>query len=303
MGPASRDIDLHDEARAASGSGGRSVIAVIGIDRYAAWPRLSNAVSDARGALEIFEQLGFAPAAPPLFDEHASGPAIESLVNDELSKLSEEDRLVVFYAGHGHTVTRRLDNITVKTGFLIPVNAEGAGGRQSSWIRLDTWLSDIARLPPRHILVIVDACRSGIALGSIVTKWRDDAEQILGTLTELRARRSRRIILIEGLRRELSYRGRAYATGSELGLYLQREVSAYPASQQTPDFGTFELDDRGELILPLFGYRLAEDKEPLASQPAPQPELAGGPSSPSARPPDAVRRYLPGILIGMTTPR
>jgi hypothetical protein len=282
---------------------------VIGIDRYAAWPRLSNAVSDARGALEIFEQLGFALAAPPLLDEEASGPAIESLVNDELSKLSEEDRLVVFYAGHGHTVTRRLDNITVKTGFLIPVNAEGAEGRQSSWIRLDTWLSDVARLPPRHILVIVDACRSGIALGPTVTKWRDDAEQILGTLTELRTRRSRRIItsalddqramdggpvpghslftgfLIEGLRRELSRRGRAYATGSELGLYLQREVSAYPASQQTPDFGTLEFDDRGELILPLLGYRPAEDKEPPASQPAPQPELAGGPSSPLARPP------------------
>lgn len=165
MGTASRDIDVYEDARAAPGPGGRSVIAVIGIDRYAAWPRLSNAVSDARGALEIFEQLGFAPAAPPLFDEHASGPAINALVKDELSKLSEQDRLVVFYAGHGHTITRRLDNLTVRTGFLILVNAEGAGGRPSSWIRLDTWLSDVARLPPRHILVIVDACRSGIALG------------------------------------------------------------------------------------------------------------------------------------------
>jgi hypothetical protein len=40
-------------------------------------------------------------------------------------------------------------------------------------------------------------------------------------------------------------------TGSELGLYVQRRVETYPGSRQTPDFGTFAFDDRGEMVIPL----------------------------------------------------
>ena len=38
---------------------GRNVIVVIGIDHYAHWPRLSNAVSDAQGMSALFGRLGF----------------------------------------------------------------------------------------------------------------------------------------------------------------------------------------------------------------------------------------------------
>jgi hypothetical protein len=35
-------------------------------------------------------------------------------------------------------------------------------------------------------------------------------------------------------------RGHDVATGSEVGLYVQRRVKTFPDSQQTPDFGTFD---------------------------------------------------------------
>jgi hypothetical protein len=78
---------------------GRSLIAVIGIDNYNRWPKLANAVSDATGVLDLFKQLAFVEAAPPLLEEAATGDAIRSLVTDRLRYLSKDDSLVLFFAG------------------------------------------------------------------------------------------------------------------------------------------------------------------------------------------------------------
>jgi uncharacterized caspase-like protein len=102
----------------------RACIAVIGIDHYRdpAWPRLHNAVGDARGVLELFTRLGFERVGPLLLDERATGEAIHRLVVDDLAELGPDDSLVVFFAGHGHTVTRSYHGgTTVKDGYLIPV--------------------------------------------------------------------------------------------------------------------------------------------------------------------------------------
>lgn len=252
---------------------GRSVVAVIGIDRYAHWPKLANAVADAAGIARLFAQLGFSEVVPPLLDAEATGAALRRLVTDDLARLSPDDSLVLFFAGHGHTHSAQLGGASVKTGYLVPVDAERPGGQVATLIRLDSWLSDVSRLPPRHILVIVDACHSGIALGSLV-RWRAAVPPV-GTLDELQRRLSRRIItsalddqraldsgpypqhslftgcLIEGLQGGLAGRGKQVATGSEIALYVQHRVSTYPNSTQTPDFGALELDDRGELVVPI----------------------------------------------------
>lgn len=257
---------------------GRRVVAVVGIDRYPDWPRLQNAVNDARGARDLFLRLGFEEVTPPLFDGAASRDALLRLVTDDLARLSPDDSLVLFLAGHGHNVTRTIAGGTeVRTGYLIPADGApvGEGGQVASWVRLDSWLSEIARLPVRHVLVILDACHSGLALGAM-TRWRS-ANPRHDLLERLRGRRSRRVItsalederamdtgpiaghslftgcLIEGLSGALAGTPGGedgIITGSELGLYIQQRVQSFPGACQTPDFGAFELDDRGELVLP-----------------------------------------------------
>lgn len=272
-----------EKGRAApvSPASARSVIAVIGVNEYAAWPRLSNAVNDALAVRDTFIRLGFSEIAAPLINASASSRAIHELIVDDLSKLGSNDSLVVFFAGHGHNHTIQLTDASVRTGYLVPSDAEGLGGRVTTWIRLDSWLSDIARLPAKHILVILDACSSGIALGSLV-KWRSAIPPPIQGLATLQARRSRRIItsalgdqvamdsgpfpnhslftgcLLEALRGGLAVAGRRFTTGSQLGAYLQQRVSSYPASGQTPDFGALELDDRGELVLPILEKHSSE---------------------------------------------
>ncbi len=46
---------------------------------------------------------------------------------------------------------------------------------------------------------------------------------------------------------------KGFVTGSELGLHVQKNVADWSKAKQTPDFGAFELDDRGELIIGLTG--------------------------------------------------
>jgi uncharacterized caspase-like protein len=269
-----RDVEPGPAPERPRARGGRSAIAVIGIDRYAEWPRLANAVSDARAAAALFTGLGFEQVTAPLLDEAATGSALRHLVTDELAQLSPDDSLVVFFAGHGHTHTADFGDTQVKTGCVVPVDgARPRGHVSASWLRLDAWLSDIARLPPRHILVLIDACHSGVAL-SALHRWRDHGPEPSTELAALQARRSRRVItsalddqramdggphpghslftgcLIEAFSGGLAEGGRRVATGRELGLYLQKRVRAYPPSTQTPDFGAFELDDRGDIVVP-----------------------------------------------------
>lgn len=285
-----RDVDSVEPQLVRDAPAGRSYIAVIGIDRYRVWNRLYNAVSDANGALKLFSDLGFELIAQPLFDEGATGDALRRLVVDDLSGLSGDDSLVLFFAGHGHTVKRTYDGATVRDGYLIPADGEQRVGRAATWIRLDSWLTEIARIPARHILVILDACHSGLALGPVL-QWRSRGMEHARRepLEQLRARRSRRIItsalddqsamdggpvpghslftgcLIEAITGGLmATTGHRVVTGSEIGHYVQRRVSEYPGSTQTPDFGALELDDRGEMVVQLPGADSVQSKDSTA---------------------------------------
>ena len=255
-------------------------MATIGIDRYRHWRPLSNAVSDAVGAAALFRRLGFEDVAPPLLDECATSDAVEALVADELTGLDANDSLIVFYAGHGGARTQRVGERDVRTGYLIPI--DGDPRRVASWIELEPWLRRISKLPPRHILVILDACFSGIALSSAVKWGRDSGTALDLPFATANAKQSRLVItsalddeqamdcgpmpghslftgcLIEaltgGLRPVGTRDGRHVTIGSELGRYVRYRVQTYPGRpgwRQTPDLGTFDFDERGEMLIPM----------------------------------------------------
>lgn len=304
-----RDIAPSERPTLRDARVGRAWIAVIGIDRYRTWNRLYNAASDASGALKLFTGLGFDLVCRPLLDELATGDAIRRLATDDLAGLGKEDSLVLFFAGHGHTTTRTYyGGTSVKDGYIIPVDGDRPGGRAGTWIRLESWLTEITRIPAKHILVILDACHSGLALGPII-QWRSRGMEIARRepLEQLRARRSRRIItsalddqlamdsgpvlghslftgcLIEAMTGGLvASSGQRMVTGSQIGHYVQRRVSEYPGSIQTPDFGALELDDRGELVvcvaLGVAGVDMAQATEAAATGPPSYPLRSGTPA-------------------------
>src|SRR6185503_1148096 len=142
------------------------------------------------------------------------------------------------------------------------------------------------QLEAKHILIFLDACNSGIALGSLI-KWRG-SESSREPLDRLYGRRSRKVItsaldneraldsgplpdhslftgcLLEALDGALAPHG-TLVTGSQIGLYLQQRVSSQSQSQQTPDFGALEQDRRGEMLLRIAAeHPLADGANPTA---------------------------------------
>jgi len=184
--PGSQGRDIVSADHSPGRGTGRNLIAVVGIDHYPHWPRLSNAVRDATGAAQLFQQLGFEHAVAPLLDEAATSRALWALVTHDLGALRPDDSLVLFYAGHGSTKRHHLGADIVKTGYLVPVDAQD---EVFTWIDLEGWLRAVALLPAKHILVILDACHSGIALDPVI-KWRDRGTWRDEPLATLRTRRS-----------------------------------------------------------------------------------------------------------------
>ena len=286
MGAGNRDVEV-SKAAAASHRKGRLVIAAIGIDKYRHWRPLQNAANDAIGATNLFAQIGFEVVRQPLINQAATRRAIEALVSGALeAQLCAEDSLVVFYAGHGGVRTQRVGDHEVRTGYLVPVDGAASSDGHATWVELEPWINKIARLPAKHILVLLDACFSGSLLSNSVRWGRGD-----GRLTDIHfltaSSRMSRLLITSALADEpamdggpvpghslfmgcivealtggaasVARRDGMYLTiGSEIGRYVRNRVQTYPGSpgwRQTPDFGTFAYDDRGEMLIPLLDVR------------------------------------------------
>ena len=270
---------------------GRYVFAGIGIDTYqnpSVWKVLDNAVNDVERMREtLTEEFEFeSPDGWVLTDEAATQLAIRQLIDDLRNNLQPDDNLVFFYAGHGTNVADVVGGEEVgRTGYIVPVEAKlPAAEAPSQYIEIEVLLEMLARLPARHVLVILDSCYSGMALEGGF-KMRGDDEPATQQARDLISRRSRRVLtsaqadqqaadggedfpdnslftawLIEGLTRASEGAPEApnpdtdedgMVTVTELYTFVRGRVGSASESRQTPDFGAFDLDDRGELVLTL----------------------------------------------------
>jgi TPR repeat protein len=255
---------------------GHHYVVAIGIDHYRNWPVLGTAVSDATGFARLLtSQFGFEYAAEPLTEKSATRDNINSLIDDDLrNRLKPEDDLIIFFAGHGTTRNDKVGDETQSSGFLVPFEARAPGAIDfwSDYLNIEEFLRKVSSLPSEHILVILDSCHSGMALGSKFTTSRADTRFQNDMLRKV----SRTVItsaqgdqlaadngplaehsLFTGLMMQGLITGRAdgygqgFITATQLGAYTQHEVGVQEGSKQTPLFGGFDLDGGGELIIPL----------------------------------------------------
>lgn len=266
----------------------RKIVAVIGIDDYQHLPRLRCAVNDATRVQEaLVTFFGFEAPLRPLLNERATQKAIIEFVRDDLPDLLRpDDSLVLFFAGHG--TTRKREHAP-DTGYLAPVEA-ALPLRFSNLVDMEHLLDDISRLDAHHILVILDACNSGMALEALRR-----TRQIPRYQADLDRKRSRKVItsargdqlaadqgpmpgnslftgtLIEGLvQGRADFDKNGLVTSAELGLYVQQQVAQQRGSSQTPEYGVFGSDELGELVFPLSSgaSKVVSREKPAISVPA-----------------------------------
>jgi hypothetical protein len=256
---------------------------IVGINdyRHPRVPKLRYAVNDARAIEGALLGQGFRRERVfTLIDGQATKTAIERLLGDQLrAQVGPNDRLLVFFAGHGKTDRLRTGE---EEGYLLPVDGD-ASQLFSTAISMTALRQISDRLPAKHILYVVDACYSGYAFFNraiaddlLAEMVRKPAIQILtagrqedqaqergghGVFTE---------ILVRGLQGD-AFSGKTWLALEELGLWVKQRVFAESNKRQLPQFGN--LAGEGQFIFVKPGAAVA----PVAP---PGPAPAPGPPSP-----------------------
>ena len=123
---------------------------IIGNDNYTNLPKLRTAINDARRVDRVLrEKYGFRTTL--LID--ADRRTILSTLYQLRDRLTKQDNLLVYYAGHGD-----LDKVNER-GYWLPIDAEE--DNPSNWISNEGISDIINTLPSKHIMVVVDSCYSG----------------------------------------------------------------------------------------------------------------------------------------------
>jgi peptidoglycan/xylan/chitin deacetylase (PgdA/CDA1 family)/Tfp pilus assembly protein PilF len=254
---------------------------VIGINDYQSWPKLQYAVNDAKSVAEhLSSKLGFPKDhIITLYDKEATSEKIAEVLGYQLADpkvVKENDRVFVFYAGHG--ATRELPN-GKSLGYIIPVDAE-ATKFQTRAISM-TQLNDFSSMiPAKHIYFVMDSCYSGLAL----TRAGVSVGQSINYINQITGRKARQILTAGGADQQVSDGGpgghsiftwtflqalegladtdnNGYVTASELGTYVAPVVSSY--SEQTPAFGNMLGSEGGDFVFKVQGNAVAEINKKL----------------------------------------
>jgi uncharacterized caspase-like protein len=132
---------------------------VTGVNAYVHASPLDIACADAESVVQVLtDELGFPQAnVTMLLDAEATRTKImEQFLRFE--SLGHDDRLLVFFAGHGLTV----DSHRGPVGYLVPV--DGDWKDKSTLVRWDELTRNADIIPAKHILFVMDACYSGSAI-------------------------------------------------------------------------------------------------------------------------------------------
>jgi uncharacterized caspase-like protein/peptidoglycan/xylan/chitin deacetylase (PgdA/CDA1 family) len=252
---------------------------VIGIDDYAKWPKLQYAARDAQAIREtLITQFGFsAERIISLDNKAATRAAILGAFNERLSQsgMKKNDRLFVFFAGHG--ATRQLSSGR-DVGYIIPVDSDPK--QLATDAIAMTELQNIAEnLTAKHVLFVMDACYSGLGLtrGAASQNFlRDNAKRIGRQM--LTAGGADQLVadggpnghsvftwtLLQGLSGKGDLNGDGLITATELAAYVAPAVAA--VSRQTPAFGSLPGSEGGDFVfeLPASGEFLSAQTNQLA---------------------------------------
>jgi len=123
---------------------------IIGNNRYAYYPDLETPKNDVTEAEQLLRtKFGFKTTTLL----NATRYDILSALNTLRTELTDQDNLLIYYAGHGE-----LDDANSR-GYWLPVDAEP--GNTTNWIS-NVSISDILNtMPAKHVLVVADSCYAG----------------------------------------------------------------------------------------------------------------------------------------------
>lgn len=246
---------------------------VIGISDYrGGWPRLFGVKEDVKAVAETLGRLGF----HVVVKEDLNEAELESAYKEFILQygLDPENRLLFYFAGHGHTIkpSYARNDPAEWRGVLVsrdaPLPNRNAEGFRSNTLSIEQFANMAREIEARHVLFLFDSCFSGARgfalsvatlndLTSTITNGTSEAvrqfisagsaDQPVPDSSEFRRQ------FVAALDGGADRNGDGYVTGSELGLFLQEKVTAYSQGMQTPQYGKIfdSRLDKGDFVFPL----------------------------------------------------
>ncbi len=133
---------------------GRYFALVIGNQDYQNLERLDSPVNDAARAADILKtRYGFEVELLM----NVSNLQIMQALNQLNEVLTEEDNLLIFYAGHGS----RIKTGDWESGYWLPVNAD-LPPNDSRWVSNESVTRHLSRIKAKRVLVMADSCYAGL---------------------------------------------------------------------------------------------------------------------------------------------
>ena len=160
----------------------KDVAIVVGIDDYGGqWPTLRYAVADARRVAGFLDGQGYDVTL--LLDAGATRESILDAFRQAAMTLGDDDRLLFYFGGHGHT--DRLGE--TEHGYLVPFGSSGVGG-MVGMEEVRNMSSLMNRV--RHQLFILNSCYGGTigTLRGAVSLVARDRPDYLDQITQRQAR-------------------------------------------------------------------------------------------------------------------
>ena len=248
----------------------------------------------------LVKRFGFAKTNVDLFlDENATRKSIYQtfLRYADATKVGQDDRIMIFFAGHGYTVKARRGEI----GYLVPF--DGDIDDLSTLIRWDNLTRNADLVQAKHMLFLMDACYGGLALArapkpgsgrflhdmlqrytrQVLTAGKGD-ELVSDSGGTRHGHSIFTSYLLDGIEGAAVPAG-GILTGSGLMAYVYDKVGSDPQSRQTPHYGFFDGD--GDFI---FDARNSETiskvslrRDPCRMRAANASSILWNPSAKSAR--------------------
>jgi hypothetical protein len=165
---------------------------IVGIDDYGGnYRALTNAVRDAKDLADILKNKYKFENTILLKNDNATRSSILSYLQNELpEKISNNDRFIFYFSGHGFTREEKEKN--VKFGYIIPYGAKPKDEKNKypywDYIQMSELTESCALINAKHKFIILDSCFSGIVAlkGSTVHQGKVD-ETVLKTFTQKKA--------------------------------------------------------------------------------------------------------------------
>lgn len=242
---------------------------LIGVSNYRnGWRRLPGVKDDLKAVEQALKPHGFKVRVeenPP--DKDALEAVFEEFINDH--GLALENRLLFYFAGHGHThkPSYASDDPEQWMGYIVardaPLPETDIRGFYRNAVSMNRFEVLAKRIEAKHALFIFDSCFSGTIFSllrappeSISHKSTRPVRQFITSgaadekVPDVSVFRRQFVAALEG---EADYNDDKYVTGDELGMFLEDSVINYTKNAQHPQNGKIRDPklDKGDFVFAL----------------------------------------------------